>query len=96
LARKYPNAPGERGWQYVFPSSRLGIDPCSGVKRRHHLDESAGQKCAKRAMRAAGVAKPASCHTLRHCFATHLPGRGMEIRSAQEQLGHKDLRTTQI
>jgi site-specific recombinase XerD len=96
LARKYPNAPGEWGWQYVFPSSRLGIDPRSGERRRHHLDESAVQKSVKRAMRAAGVAKPASCHTLRHCFATHLLERGMEIRTVKEQLGHKDLRTTRI
>jgi integron integrase len=96
LARKYPNAPGEWGWQYVFPSSRLGIDPRSGVRRRHHLDESAVQKSVRRAMQAAGIERPASCHTLRHCFATHLLERGMDIRTVQEQLGHKDLRTTQI
>jgi len=96
LARKYPNAPKEWGWQYVFPSSRIGQDPRSGARRRHHLDESAVQKAMKRAIRLAGIAKPASCHTLRHCFATHLLERGMDIRTVQEQLGHQDVRATQI
>lgn len=96
LARKYPNAPKEWGWQYVFPASRRSMDPRSGVERRHHLDESSIQKAVKVAVRKADIHKKASCHTLRHAFATHLLERGMDIRTVQEQLGHKDIRTTQI
>ena len=96
LARKYPAAENEWGWQYVFPASHVSRDPRSDAVRRHHLDASAVQKAVKRSVRACGIARPASCHTRRHSFATHLLESGADIRTVQEQLGHADLATTQV
>ena len=96
LARKYPNAGREWGWQYVFPSMKRSRDPRDGEIRRHHLDEKNVQRAVRNAVRRAGIHKKASCHTFRHCFATHLLERGYDIRTVQELLGHKDVKTTMI
>jgi hypothetical protein len=96
LARKYPNAAVEWGWQWVFPQHSRWLNPPTGEQGRHHLDPSLIQKSVRRAVLAAGISKPASCHTLRHSFATHLLERGQDIRTIQELLGHSDLKTTMI
>jgi integron integrase len=96
LERKYKNAAREFCWQYVFPDSKISKDPRSGKRRRHHLLEQNVQRAVKKAVKEAGINKNATCHTFRHSFATHVLENGYDIRTVQELLGHKDVRTTMI
>jgi len=96
LARKYRGAAKEFRWQYVFPSKTLSTDPRTGTVRRHHVLESGLQKAVKVAVDRAGITKRVSCHTFRHCFATHLLENGVNIRVVQELMGHADVKTTEI
>lgn len=96
LARKYPRAARETAWQFLFPATRIGADPRSGVLRRHHLHETSLRKVVGKARRAAGIHKPVRCHTFRHSFATRLLQQGYDLRTIQKLLGHSDVKTTEI